>query len=232
MTCSRSSPSKRRPPRRRHSVLRVALTGGIACGKSVVAKLLADKGCVVYSADQAAHGLMSPGRTAWKRIAARFGPSILRPDRTIDRSKLGAIVFADPAARRFLDGVVHPLVLADQERAARRLGREGGGLFVVEAALTIEAGYARHFDRVVVVHGGKAEQVRRLRARDGIGRAAALRKIGTQMPLKDKRRHADYVVDASGTLAETVEQTERVYAQLVRDGESKNSGTDPSQKEK
>jgi len=156
---------------------------------------------------------------------ARFGRSILRPDRAIDRAALGAIIFADPAARRFLDGLVHPLVLAEQERALRELEREGRSrIFVVEAALTIEAGYAGRFDRVVVVHCGKTEQVRRLKERDRISRAAALRKIGSQMPERDKLRHADYAIDASGTLESTVEQTERVYAQLVRDAELKTNG--------
>jgi len=177
---------------------------------------------VVYSADEAAHQLMRPGRTAWRGVVRRFGRSILRPDRTIDRPALGAIVFADAAARRDLDRIVHPLVLADQEKAVRRIERQGRSrLFVVEAALTIEAGYAARFDRVVVVHCGRSEQVRRLRRRDGIGAAAALRKIRSQMPLKEKLRHADYTVDTSGTLPGTVEQTERLYAQLMRDAELK-----------
>ncbi|MGZ5487071.1 MAG: dephospho-CoA kinase [Candidatus Aminicenantales bacterium] len=224
MTCSKSSRSRR--PAKRNSVLRVALTGGIACGKSVVAKILAENGCVVYSADEAAHDLMRPGRAAWKQVAARFGPSVLRPDRTIDRPALAAIVFSDLAARRFLDQLVHPLVLAEQAEAVRRLEREGRArIFVVEAALTIEAGYAGHFDRVVVVHCGKTEQVRRLRGRDGISRTAALRKIGSQMPLREKLHHADYTVDTSGTLAATVDQTERVYAQLVRDADLKRMGS-------
>ena len=174
----------------------------------------------MYSADAAAHALMRPRRSVWKKIVARFGPGILRADRTIDRLALGRIVFADPAARHFLDRLIHPLVLADQERTARRLEREGRiRIFVVEAALTVEAGYARHFDRIVVVHCSKGEQLRRLRERDGIGPSAALRKIGAQMPVKDKLRFADYAVDTTGPLSATVEQTERVYAQLVRDAE-------------
>jgi dephospho-CoA kinase len=224
MTYSRSSPRKRRP--KRNSVLRVALTGGIASGKSVVAGLLEQKGFTVHSADATAHGLMSPGRPAWKKIVARFGRDILREDRTIDRARLGKAVFSDPAARRFLDRLLHPLVLAERERILRRLEREGRvRIFVSEAALTVEAGYARHFDRVVVVHCSKAEQVRRLRERDGIGRAAALRKIGSQMPRKEKLRHADYAIDTTGSLAETVEQTERVCAQLVRDADIKKRGS-------
>jgi dephospho-CoA kinase len=219
MTCSRSSSTRRRP--RRSSVLRVALTGGIACGKSVVSRLLAEKGCAVFSADREAHALMAPGRPAWRAVAARFGPSVLRPDRTIDRARLGAIVFSRPADRRFLDQLVHPLVMAEQEKAARRLGREGGGgILVVEAALVFEAGYAGGFDRVVVVHCSKAEQIRRLMSRDGLSRAEALRRIGAQMPAREKKARADYVIDASGDLAATVEQTERVYAQLVSDLET------------
>jgi dephospho-CoA kinase len=220
MTCSRSSRSKRRP--RRNSVLRVALTGGIACGKSVVARLLADKGCVVYSADAAAHDLLRPRRTAWKSVVARFGHGVLRADLTIDRAALGRLVFSDPAARRFMDRLIHPLVLADQDREARRLERAGGTrIFVVEAALVVEAGYGRHFDRIVVVHCRREDQVRRLRERDGIGPAAALRKIRSQMPVRAKLAHADYTVDTTGTLAGTVDQAERLYAQLVRDAELK-----------
>lgn len=181
----------------------------------------------MYSADAAAHAQMRPRRPAWKEIVARFGEDILRPDRTIDRAALGRIVFADPAARRFLDRLVHPLVLADQERAARRLERAGqGGIFVVEAALVVEAGYGRHFDRVVVVHCRKADQVRRLREREGIGPAEARRRIGSQLPLRDKLRHADYAVETSGPLAVTVEQAERLYAQLVRDAEAKRMGVE------
>ncbi len=168
---------------------------------------------------------MGPGRAAWKAVVARFGPAVLRPDRTIDRAALGAILFSDPAARRFVDGLVHPLVREDQERTARRLAREGRArIFVVEAALTIEAGYAGDFDRVVVVHCRRADQVRRLRERDGIGRADALRRIGTQMPVREKVKHADYTVDTSGSPAETVEQAERLYARLALDVQLKKNG--------
>lgn len=161
---------------------------------------------------------MAPGRAAWRAVAARFGPSVLRPDGAIDRARLGALVFSRPADRRFLDRLVHPLVMAEQERAVRRLERDGGRrVFVVEAALVFEAGVAGRFDRVVVVHCPKAEQVRRLMSRDGLTRAEALRRIGAQMPAREKRKRADYVIDASGNLAATVDQTERVYAQLVRD---------------
>lgn len=204
------------------------MTGGIACGKSIVARLLEDKGCFVHSADKAAHDLMTPGRPAWKKVVSRFGEDILRADRTIDRTRLGPLVFSDPAARRFLDGLLHPLVLAERDKAVRRLEREGRvRIFVSEAALTVEAGYAGRFDRVVVVHCSEAEQVRRLSLRDGIGGEAARRKICAQMPQEEKLRHADYAIDTTGSLAETVEQTERLYARLLQDAELKGTGSNP-----
>jgi dephospho-CoA kinase len=185
-----------------------------------VARVLAANGCVVRSSDETARDLMRPGRPAWKAIVARFGRDILREDRTIDRARLGRVIFTDPKARRFVDRLVHPLVLAEHDNAARRLAREPGRrprVLVVEAALTIEAGFARHYDRVVVVHCSKAEQARRLRERDGIGRAEALRRIGTQMGRREKLAFADYAIDTSGSVAETVEQAERLYARLVHD---------------
>jgi dephospho-CoA kinase len=196
------------------------LTGGIACGKSVVARLLEEKGCFVHSADKSAHDMMSPGRPAWKKVVSRFGKGILNADRTIDRTRLGPVVFADPAARLFLDNLIHPLVLAEQEKIVLRLEREGRvRIFVSEAALTIEAGYAPRFDRVVVVHCSEAAQVRRLAVRDEIDGEAALRKIRSQMSQKEKLGHADYAIDTTGSLAETVDQTERVYALLLQDAE-------------
>lgn len=201
------------------------MTGGIACGKSIVARLLEEKGCFVHSADKAAHDLMSPGRPAWKKIVGRFGKGILNADKTIDRIRLGPVVFADPAARLFLDDLIHPLVLAEQEKIVRRLEREGQAqIFVSEAALTVEAGYASRFDRVVVVHCSEAAQVRRLAERDGIDGEAALRKIRSQMSQKEKLRHADYAIDTTGSLAETVDQTERVYALLLQDAELSRRG--------
>lgn len=217
---SKSSPSARK--RLKNSVLRVALTGGIACGKSVVARILEQKGFFVHSADLAARDFVSPGRPAWKRVVDRFGPGILRSDRTIDRARLGAIVFADPDARRFLDSVLHPLVLAERKRILQEIERKGRqAVFVSEAALTIEAGYARHFDKVVVVHCDGSIQVRRLMERDGIGEEEARRKVGSQMPQAEKLKHADYVVDTSGSMAGTIDQTERLYALLLQDAQLK-----------
>jgi dephospho-CoA kinase len=163
---------------------------------------------------------MSPGRPAWKKIVARFGRELVGPDRAIRRDRLAHLLFSDPRAKRYVDRLVHPLVMAEKKRTVARLEREGRvAIFVSEAALTIEAGYARFFDRIVVVHCPPRVQVQRLMARDGLGPGEARRRIRSQMPAREKLAHADYVIDASGSLAETVEQAERVYAALFQDSE-------------
>ena len=203
-------------------MLLVALTGGIASGKSVIATVLQIKGCKVHFADAAAHQLMEPLKPAWKKIVAHFGPRVLNPDQTINRAVLGQIVFSLKSERAFLNNLIHPLVLREKRRIIRRLEKEGQTkIFVSEAALTVEAGFAKFFDRVIVSSCRTDVQVKRLMERDGISRKEAEKKISSQMPLKDKLAYADYVIDTSGTLAETVEQTERVYAQLMRDYELK-----------
>ena len=203
-------------------MLLVALTGGIACGKSVIGRLLLEKGCFVHSADSAARELMSPGTKVWRAVADHFAPGVLREDGTIDRAKLGAIIFSDDKERAFLNGLVHPLVLERIKEIVARLEKEGRHtIFVSEAALVVEAGFARVYDKIIVAHCGKDVQVRRLMERDGIGRGEALNKVRSQLGQEEKLKHADYTIDTSGTLAETIEQTERVYAQLVQDSELK-----------
>lgn len=199
-------------------MLTVALTGGIACGKSVVAKILEEKGCFVQSADLIAHELLNPGTPAWEEVAAHFGPGVLNPDKTVNRGKLGSIVFADEKELRRLNAIIHPRVLEKEEDAIRDLESKGRtGIYVSEAALTIEAGFQKRFDKIVVVFCAEDVQIQRLMARDGIGRPEALRKIRSQMPVRQKLEYADYTVDTSGPLAETVEQAERLFAQLSQD---------------
>ncbi len=200
------------------SVLTVALTGGIATGKSVVAKLLADRGCFVQSADRVAHTLMAPGRPAWRLIVARFGTDILNPDRTIDRNHLGKIAFSSPRERQFLNKLIHPLVMVKKKSTIRRLEKKGSHkIFVSEAALTIESGFAPFFDRVIVVHCPQELQVERLVKRDGMTRRAAWKRVRSQMPPAEKAEHADYLIETSGSISETAAQAERVYRKLLAD---------------
>lgn len=201
-------------------MLRVALTGGIASGKSIVAEIFRQRGFHLYSADRAGRELMLPGSPAYEPILKRFGPAILSGDRAagspIDRNALAAILFADPEARRYVESVVHPLAIAVLKAEASRLEAEGGtDVFVAESALTIEAGLAGAFDRIVVVHCDSETQILRLMARDGIGRDSALARIRAQMPAADKLAFADYAIDSSGEMEETIARAEAVASRLL-----------------
>jgi dephospho-CoA kinase len=199
-------------------MLIVALTGGIATGKSVVAAVLKERGCFIHPADRVAHSLIRPGRPSWRAVVARFGRTVLNPDQSINRTKLGRVVFSNPEAREFLNRLIHPLVLRKKKETIRRLEREGRyKIFVSEAALTIESGFAPFFDRIIVVTCPKRLQVQRLMERDGIPRREALKKITSQMPAAQKTKYADYVIDTSGTLAETASQAVRVHRALLFD---------------
>jgi dephospho-CoA kinase len=199
-------------------MLTVALTGGIASGKSVVAEVFRARGGFVESADATARELMRPGRPAWKKIKAYFGEDILSPDRTIDRKKLAGIVFRDAMRREALNAMTHPLVIAEQRRTIARLKTSGRvKIYVSEAALTIETGFDVFFDKVVVVHCPRRVQISRLMARDGLRKADAARRVAAQMPAGEKKKRADYVIDAGNGIEETIAQAERVYIRLLED---------------
>ena len=206
------------------SILTVALTGGIATGKSVVAKILAEGGCYVQSADRVAHDLIKPGRPAWKQIVSHFGTHILNPDETVNRPLLGKIIFSSEAARLFLNRLLHPLVQRRRSQVVRRLEREGTHkIFVSEAALTVESGFAPSFDRIVVVYCPRRIQVDRLMKRDSISRREAWTRIRSQMPVEEKIKFADYLIDTSGRLAETVDQVRRLHRSLLADFRNKQA---------
>jgi dephospho-CoA kinase len=199
-------------------MLIVSLTGGIATGKSIAARVLEDLGCHIHHADQAAHLLMRPHQPAWEQIVAHFGASVLKSDKTIDRTKLGAIIFSDNKERLFLNRLLHPLIFQKKKEEIARLQAEGKfKIFISEAALTIEAGYAGFFDKIVLTHCPKKIQISRLMRRDKIDRTEAINKIESQTPSEEKLKYADYVIDTSGTIQETVEQSERVFRSLMSD---------------
>lgn len=203
-------------------MLIVALTGGIASGKSVVADILEELGCYVQRADGIAHQLMEPRKPAWEKIVAHFGKKILNKDKTINRSRLGAIVFADEKERKFLNELLHPLVLEKKKEIILLLQGQGQyKIFISEAALTLEAGFAQFFDKIIVVHCRRKIQIKRLMERNQINREEALKKIKSQMDAEEKLKYADYVIDSSGSIEKTVEQTERVFRSLMLDCELK-----------
>jgi dephospho-CoA kinase len=198
--------------------LLVGLTGGIATGKSTVDAVLRELGAVIIDADVLAREVVEPGEPALAEIAAEFGPGVLGPDGRLDRKTLGAIVFADPERRRTLEAMTHPRM---RERLLRRIdeltAEHFRGLVFYDAAVLIESGSHLMMDRLVVVIADEPTQIARLMARDGIDRDEALRKIKSQMPLAEKAKLADYVIDNSGDPAATEAEVRRVYQALLAD---------------
>jgi dephospho-CoA kinase len=197
-------------------VLRVGLTGGIACGKSRVRQGLAAAGLGTLDLDTVAHEMMAPGGPAYADVVAAFGPGILAADGTIDRKVLGGRVFTDAAARAELNALVHPRVRDEERRRAAAHAAAGGRVFVTDAALLVEAGLHLRFDRLVVVDCEGREQLRRLVERDRIDEVAARARIEAQMPAGQKRRFAHIRLDASGRLEATDAAAARLAVDLAR----------------
>jgi dephospho-CoA kinase len=188
-------------------MLRVGLTGGIASGKSTVAAILAEQGCKIIEADLLAHKYLLPENPAAQEVIRAFGPGILDASGKIDRAKLGGIVFGDAQKLARLNAIIHPRVLREIGQVLDELSRPGGpSVAVVVAALHIEAGYHKNFDRLVVAWCRPEQQLERLLLR-GLTREQAEKRIASQMPIEEKRRLADDVIDCSGTLEETRRQT-------------------------
>ena len=199
-------------------MLRVGLTGGIACGKSHVVEQLVGAGLHVLDLDRVAHRLMDAGGALTQEVARVFGPQVLAPDGGIDRKVLGAIVFGDATARARLDAIAHPLVRQEEARLAASFAEESEAVVVTDAALLVEAGLHLRFDRLVVVHCSEEDQLRRLMARDGLSAPAARARIAAQMPVGEKRRFAHFLVDTQGALEETRQAATELAADLKRLG--------------
>ena len=193
-------------------MLRVALTGGIASGKSLVAAELGARGAVIIDADVLAREVVEPGTPALAAVIDRFGPQIVR-DGKLDRSQLGAVVFADPNARRDLERIVHPAVrarAAELERAA-----DPDAVVVHVIPLLVETGQQEHFDLVVTVEVDHETQVQRLIARNGFSRAEAAARIAAQASSEERRTAADVVVDNNGNLDDLREQIAALWGVLT-----------------
>ncbi|MEP7274241.1 MAG: dephospho-CoA kinase [Acidobacteriota bacterium] len=196
-------------------MLKVGLTGGIATGKSNVLRLLRELGCETSDADQMAHAAIAPGQPAFAEIIQDFGSEVLKEDGTIDRARLGRIVFADGDRRQRLNAIVHPRVFEAQTHWYQEVeSRRPDAIAVVDAALMIETGSFRRFDLIVVVYCRPELQVERLMERSQLSRDDALARINAQMPAEEKLKHANYVIDTSGGFAETRIQVETLYTNL------------------
>jgi dephospho-CoA kinase len=198
--------------------LLVGLTGGIATGKSTVSAMFAHLGAKVVDADLLAREVVMPGQPALAEIAREFGPAVLQADGQLDRKRLGAIVFADPARRRRLEEITHPAIHVRQQRILSVFEEEAWeGVVIWDAAVLIESGGAKQMDRLVVVFADPATELRRLMARDHMSEEEARGRIATQMPVAEKAKLADYVIDNSGSRAETERQVREVYGKLLDD---------------
>lgn len=191
----------------------VALTGGIATGKTSCLTRFQALGAKTISADQVARDVVAPGTSGLAAVVGRFGPHVLRPDGTLDRPKLGALVFGDAEARRDLERIVHPQVYAAIRAWAAR-ERARGAILIADVPLLYETGREHDFDAVIVAACPPAQQLQRLIARDNLSESDARERIGSQLPIEEKVRRADYVIDTSGTYEGTYREVRRVWNAL------------------
>jgi len=198
-------------------MLRVGLTGSIAVGKSFVTSVFAELGCRVLDADQTAREVVMPGAVGLAAVVREFGEDILATDGTLDRARMGSIVFADEAQRLRLNQILHPFIIARQDEILLEWEREDpNGIGVVDAALMIESGGYKRFDKLIVVHCRPEVQLERLMLRDKLTLAEAERRIASQMPQEEKQQYADYLIDTSDGFEPTRNRTSEVYNELRR----------------
>lgn len=198
-------------------MLKVGLTGGLACGKSFVARALADLGCHLIEDDELGHEVLAPGGEAYQDVVREFGPGILHPDGTIDRKRLATEVFGKPERLNVLNGLVHPHVFRRQEALIGQYRKlDPQGIVVVVAAIMIETGNYKSFDRLILVKCEEQQQIARAMKRDHAGREEVEARLSNQMPLAEKRKFAHFVIDTSGSKEETLRQVREVYGALRR----------------
>lgn len=196
------------------AMMLVGLTGGVATGKSTVSKMFKQCGAVVIDADALAREIVQPGKPAWREIVRAFGKDMLNPDRTIDRHSLGTMVFHDKKKLHRLERIIHPRVAREQARLAKQAGENDPNAIVIyDVPLLFEAHIEKRVDKVIVVTADRKTQLDRLRKRNGLSRAEALRRIRSQLPLAQKRRLADYVLDGT----QTRRQLAREVSHLLED---------------
>lgn len=192
----------------------VGLTGGIASGKSTVAKILQSLGAAIVNADDLAREVVEPGHEAWKEIVASFGADILQSDQTLDRQKLRTLIFNQPKARKRLESIIHPRVRALAEERIRQYAAAGYPVVIYEVPLLFEGNLQEWLRPVILVACDVETQTARLQKRDHLTAADAEKHIAAQMSLKDKRRLADYVIENNGSLEDLERQTRQILEEL------------------
>ena len=196
-------------------MLKVGLTGGLASGKSFVGRALADLGCLVIQADVLGRQVLEEGGETYKAVVATFGQDILDPDGGINRRRLATIVFSDPEQLAKLNALVHPPVkLRERDLAAEFAREHPHGIAVTEAAILVETGSYKDYDRLIVAVCRPEQQIERSMERDGLSREEVLHRLSRQMPLEEKVKYADFIIDTSGSKENTLQQVRTVYQSL------------------
>lgn len=208
------------------NLLEVGLTGGIASGKSTITGILSELGLTVIDADAIVHKMMEPGGKAFQKILEHFGPSILEGN-LISRKYLAEVVFQDRKTLQELNAILHPLVIEEVERITKEYSiKKKGSILITEAALLIETEYYKRFDKIVVVSCSQETQLRRLMERDQMNRKEALARINSQMPMDEKIKYADYVIDTDCPFSEVRKRTKELYLSLTDDFNQMPQGHD------
>jgi dephospho-CoA kinase len=198
-------------------MLRVGLTGSIGVGKSFVTSIFAELGCHVVDADHTAREVVLPGSPGLDAITEVFGEEMLHDDGTLDRNRMASVVFADEEQRQRLNGILHPFIIARQDEILREWETEDpDGIGIVDAALMIESGGYKRFDKLIVVHCRPEVQLERVMLRNRLSRDEARRRINSQMSQEEKQKFADYLIDTSDGFEPTRKRTIEVYDNLVR----------------
>ncbi len=196
-------------------MLRVGLTGSIGVGKSFVAGVLAELGGHVVDADATARAVVVPNSPGLKSVAKEFGDEFLQDDGTLNRAKLGALIFADNEKRQTLNSILHPFIIAEQDKLLRTWEAEDPeGIGIVDAALMIESGGSKRFDKLIVVHCLPEVQIARLMARDSLSRDQAEQRVAAQMPQEEKMKFADFLIDTSDGFVAARQRTAEVWNEL------------------
>ena len=194
----------------------IGVTGSIGTGKTTVAGIFRKMGAVVIDADEISYQLIYPGKPAWKKIVSAFGKTVLRRDHFIDRKVLGRKVFSDSRLLKKLSGIIHPLVYKEIRGKIARIKRsDPSAIVVVDVPLLLESGGRKQVDKVIVVAAPRKVQLDRACGKFGIRRADVLRRIKTQMPLKEKIKAADFVIDNGGSIVSTAKQSRAIWKKLV-----------------
>lgn len=196
-------------------MLNVGLTGSIAVGKSFVCDIFRELGCHVVDADQTARDVVKAGTPGLARIAEEFGPNVIAPDGELDRARMASIVFADEQKRLLLNSIIHPLVFEAQNKwLAERETKDPHGIAIVDAALLIESGGYKRFNKLIVVWCEPAIQLHRLRLRDDLPETDAKKRIAAQMPQDEKKQYADFLIETTDGFEDTRRQVREVYEKL------------------